>query len=50
MTNSLRKAIEDLRGLPEDERDSAPDVIVAYLCSDERHYRLMPLPAHNTAQ
>jgi hypothetical protein len=50
MTKSLKKAIEELRVLAADEQDAAADVIFMYLCSDQRHHRLMPLAVHNTAQ
>jgi hypothetical protein len=42
MTNLLERAIEQLRDLPEDEQDAAADALFAYVCSDERHYRLRP--------
>jgi hypothetical protein len=54
MTNSVRKAMEDLRSLPEDEQDSAADVIFAYLCSLQRRTPLSidaaTIAARNIAQ
>jgi hypothetical protein len=42
MTRSLDEAIEKLRKLPSEEQDAAADVVLSYLSSDERHYRLSP--------
>ena len=40
MTKLLQEAIEALRELPEDEQDAAADVLIAYISSDERQYRV----------
>jgi hypothetical protein len=40
MTKLLEEAINGLRNLPEDEQDTAADVLFAYLSSDERQYQL----------
>ena len=42
MTRLLQEAIEQLRDLPDDEQDSAADVLFAYIASDERQYHLVP--------
>ena len=42
MTKLLQEAIETLRDMPEDEQDAAADVLLAYISSDERQYRLRP--------
>jgi hypothetical protein len=42
MTKLLEEAIEHLRALPEEEQDSAAEVLFAFISSDERQYRLLP--------
>ena len=42
MTRLLDEAIEHLHDLPEEEQDSAAEVVLAFLSSDERQYRLLP--------
>jgi hypothetical protein len=42
MSDLLEQAIEQLRDLPEEERDAAADVLFAYVSSEERHYHLRP--------
>lgn len=42
MTRSLEEAIEQLRELPEEEHDTAAEVVLAYVASDERQYHLLP--------
>lgn len=42
MTKLLEEAIEQLRELPEEEQDTAADVVFAYVANDERQYRLAP--------
>lgn len=42
MTKLLDEAIETLRELPEEEQDSAADVVFAYVANDDRQYHLLP--------
>lgn len=42
MTKLLQEAIEHLCALPEEEQDSAAEVVFAFIESDERQCRSLP--------
>ena len=43
MTRLLDQAIKEVRDLPEEEQDEVAEILLSFLSSDERQYRLCPI-------